>query len=288
LKKGKIIRLTGGLYTVIDEAGNGADLRAAGIFRYHEESPKVGDDVLFDEGAIRQILPRRNSFVRPAVANVDQTLIVNSCREPDFSFLLLDKFLLVVAKAHVHPVIVLSKIDLLTVGELDEMKRKLAHYESFCPVIYVDSLAERGAEAVRPYLSGRTSVLAGQSGAGKSSLLNAIDPSLHRATDEISEALGRGKHTTRTVELIRFGDGLVADTPGFSRLSFEGIDGKEIKDLYPDFVSLADGCRFHGCTHVNEPGCAVKAAVGEGKFLVERYENYLRIHDEVRSIKPRY
>jgi len=288
LKQGKIIRLTGGLYSVVDDAGTVVDLRAAGIFRHHDESPKVGDEVTFDAGAIRTLLPRRNDLARPAIANVDQALLVNACKEPDFSFLLLDQFLILIEAAGVKPVIVVSKIDLLGEILLTELKRKLAYYESFCPVVYVDSLSADGAEAVKPYLKGKTSVLAGQTGAGKSSLLNAVDPTLNLATDAISIALGRGKHTTRTVELIPFGDGLVADTPGFSKLEFEGFDHRRVKDFYPDFVRLQDRCRFNGCGHVHEPGCAVKAAVADGTILPERYANYLKIREEIKNIKPKY
>ncbi|HAQ56403.1 MAG TPA: ribosome small subunit-dependent GTPase A [Acholeplasmatales bacterium] len=288
LKEGKIIRLTGGLYTVVDAKGTCVDLRAAGLFRHHNESPKVGDDVTLDDDLIRTIKPRRNDLVRPAIANVDQALLVNACKEPEFSFLLLDQFLLLILSASVKPVIVISKIDLLTAAELAELKRKLSYYEPFFPVVYVDSLAAFGAETMRPYLKGKTSVLAGQTGAGKSSLLNAVDPTQHRATDAISRALGRGKHTTRTVELIPFGDGWIADTPGFSSLEFAGIELATIQDLYPDFTAIANNCRFNGCTHVHEPDCAVKAAVAAGTILPERHYNYLRIREEIKSLKIRY
>ncbi len=287
MKEGKVIRLTGGLYTVVDQEGTCVDLRAAGLFRHHKESPKVGDDVAYDD-LIREIRPRRNNLSRPAIANVDQALLVNACKEPDFSFLLLDQFILLILSAAVKPVIVVTKIDLLTAPELAQLKRKLAFYEPFFPVVYVDSLAAAGAEALKPHLRGKTSVLAGQTGAGKSSLLNAVDPTQHRATDAISQALGRGKHTTRTVELIPFTGGWIADTPGFSSLEFAGIDLATVQDLYPDFTSIAAACRFNGCTHVHEPGCAVKAAVAAGSILPERHQNYLRIREEIKNLKIRY
>jgi len=288
LNEGKIIRLTGGLYTVVDKEGNTVDLRAAGIFRHQGESPRVGDDVVVADGAIRAIRPRRNDLVRPAVANVDQAIVVNAAREPDFSFLLLDQFLVLVRAAGVAPLIVVTKIDLLGSEKLSTLRRKLSFYEPFCPVLFVNSLETDGAEALKPHLRGRTSVLAGQTGAGKSSLLNAVDPTLHRATDAISQALGRGKHTTRTVELIPFSDGWIADTPGFSRLEFEGVRLATLQDLYPDFTAVADRCRFNGCTHDHEPGCAVKAAVAAGTILPERHANYLRIREEIRNLKPKY
>jgi len=288
LKKGKIIGLTGGLYTVIDAAGVRRDLRPIGIFRHHNQSPKVGDDVTYDDDAIRTIGPRRNDLTRPAIANVDQALLVNACRKPNFSFMLLDQFLILILAAGVLPVLIVSKIDLLDAEELTELKRKLSFYEPYFPIVYVDSIAIHGIEAVKPFLRGKTSVLAGQTGAGKSSLLNAIDPNLHIATDAISEALGRGKHTTRTVELIPFADGWVADTPGFSKLEFNGFEAEAIKDLYPDFTHYANDCRFNGCIHVNEPDCAVKKALAAGLILPERYENYIKIYDEIKNLKIRY
>jgi len=288
LKKGRIIRLIGGLYTVIDELGNRVDTRPIGLFRYQNISPKVGDDVLYDEESIQEVLPRRNDLVRPAIANVDQAIIINSAKKPDFSFYLLDQFLALIEAANVLPLIVLTKIDLLTADELDTLKAKLEYYSSMYQVCYVDSKNKVGMDELMTHLSGKLSVFSGQTGAGKSSLLNAIDPLLNLKTDAISEALGRGKHTTRHVELIKVQDGWIADTPGFSKLEFPEMDITSLKDLYPDFVRLANECRFNQCLHINEPDCAVKKAYHDGRILKERYENYVLFHQSIKSQKPRY
>ncbi len=288
MKKGKIIRLIGGLYTVIDEDGVRIDIRGIGLFRYQNISPKVGDEVLFDADLIHEVLPRKNDLVRPAIANVDQAILINSCKKPDFSFYLLDQFLALIESAEITPIIVLTKIDLMTPAELEQLKSKLKYYQSFYPVCYVDSKNIHGVTELLELLAGKVNVLAGQTGAGKSSLMNAIDPRLNLKTDAISEALGRGKHTTRHVELIKVGEGWIADTPGFSKLEFPEMDIERLKDLYPDFVKLRDHCRFNGCMHVNEPDCAVKNAYQNGSLLKERYENYLLFHANIKAQKPRY
>lgn len=288
MRQGKIIKLTGGLYTVVDEANVRHELRPIGLFRYQHISPKVGDDVLFDDEAIKEVLPRRNNLIRPAIANVDFILVVTSCRQPDFSFLLLDRFLALIGQAGIPPILVVTKIDLLSPEELTELKRKLSYYERYYPVFYTNSLAFFGLEAIKNLIAGKIIVLSGQTGAGKSSMLNAIDPTLRLATDEISQALGRGKHTTRTVELLQMCDGWIADTPGFSKLEFTGFEAKTLNTLYPDFVRFRDDCRFNGCTHTNEPGCKIKALLQAGLILPERYENYLRLYEEIKNQRPIY
>lgn len=288
MEKGKIVKLVGGIYTVAGPGGTRTDLKPLGLFRYRQIHPKVGDDVMFDREAIRELLPRRNEMIRPAVANVDFIFIVASCKEPSFSFLLLDRFLALVNHAGIDPVILVSKIDLMDEEELSALKGKLAYYDRFFPVFYTTSRSLEGIEGIKNLLNGKIAVLSGQTGAGKSSMLNAIDPGLHLETDAISKALGRGKHTTRHVELWNLCGGWIADTPGFSRLEFLGFDAKTFPSLYPDFAEPAETCRFHGCTHVNEPGCRVKALVKSGKILPERYENYLRLIEEVKNAKPLY
>jgi ribosome biogenesis GTPase len=288
LTQGKIIKLTGGLYTVVDEIGKQFELRPIGLFRYHNVRPKVGDDVMFDEDAIKEVLPRRNEMIRPAIANVDYILIVNSCKQPDFSFLLLDRFLALIAKSEIPAIIIITKTDLMNALELNILKQKLAYYQRFCPVFYTASLSLLGIEAIKDLIYKKIIVLSGQTGAGKSSILNAIDPKLNLKTDTISVALGRGKHTTRHVELINICGGWIADTPGFSKLDFEGFEARTFNTLYPDFVRFRDECRFNGCTHTNEPGCRVKELVQSKDILPERYENYLRLYEEIKSQKPIY
>ena len=288
MKKGRIIRLIGGLYTVIDEFGNRVDLKPIGLFRYQNISPKVGDEVMFDEDSIQEVLPRKNDLIRPAIANVDQAIIINSAKKPDFSFYLLDQFLALIEDANVKPLIVLTKIDLMSEKELSQLKSKLEYYSSMYTVCYVDSKNRVGIDLLMENLSGKLSVFSGQTGAGKSSLLNAIDPLLNLKTDAISEALGRGKHTTRHVELIKINDGWIADTPGFSKLEFPEMNVSKLKDLYPDFTRLASLCRFNQCLHINEPDCAVKKAYQEGTILKERYENYVLFHQTIKNQKPKY
>lgn len=276
------------MYTVLGPEGTHHELKPLGIFRHRGESPKVGDDVRFEGSSIVEMLPRRNEMVRPAVANVDFIFVVNSCKQPAFSFLLLDRFLALIEKAGIPPVIIVSKIDLMSEAELEELKRKLAYYQTFYPVLYTTSLSLSGVDEIKKMIPGKIVVLSGQTGAGKSSMLNSIDPRLHLETDEISLALGRGKHTTRHVELLNLCEGWIADTPGFSKLDFVGFEAKTFHRLYPDFVKYGGECRFNGCTHVNEPGCRIKALVKEGFILPERYENYLRLYEEIKSIKPIY
>jgi len=288
LENGKIIKLIGGIYTVVGNDGVRHELKPLGLFRYHQVYPKVGDEVMFDQESIKELLPRRNEMVRPAVANVDYILIVNSCKEPAFSFLLLDRFLALVRHAGIAPIIIVSKIDLMTESELLELKNKMAYYQKYSPVFYTTSKALLGVEDIKNMLEGKIVVLSGQTGAGKSSMLNAIDPTLKLETDIISKALGRGKHTTRHVELWRLCGGWIADTPGFSKLDFSGFEAKTFNTLYPEFVTHRDECRFNGCTHVNEPGCRIKALVKSGEILPERYENYLRLYEEIKSAKPIY
>ncbi len=288
MKEGKIIRLIGGLYTVIDEQNTRYELKPIGLFRFQGISPKVGDNVIFDESAIHEVLPRENDLLRPAIANVDQALLVHACKKPDFSFYLLDQFLALIESANVRPVIVLTKIDLLSYDELSEIKSKLRYYEADYPVFYISNKNPESIASLKSIITGKVSVLSGQTGAGKSSFLNAIDERLNLKTDAISEALGRGKHTTRHVELIHVADGWIADTPGFSKLEFPHMNPEDLPHLYPDFVRLSSQCRFHGCMHINEPDCAVKKAVQAGLILKERYENYLLFSQTIKKQKPKY
>lgn len=284
----RIVKLTGGLYTVALQDGTLVTGKPKGLFRHHDIHPKVGDWVGLEGDTIAEVAPRKNDFVRPQIANVDQVLLIASFREPDFSFLLLDRFLALIFKQHVEVVIIVTKIDLATDEELALFRLEMRHYESFCPVVYVTSKDKESLTELLPLIEGKVNVVAGQTGAGKSSLLNAIQPALELATDEISKALGRGKHTTRHVELIPFGEGWIADTPGFSKLEFEGFEAAELKELYPDFATYRGQCRFENCVHVKEPGCAVKNAVKSGAIPQERHDNYVRLYDEIAAQKPKY
>ncbi|HQN74947.1 MAG TPA: ribosome small subunit-dependent GTPase A [Bacillota bacterium] len=287
-KEGKIIKSIGGLYTVTDKSFRQFVLKPLGIFRHRNIQPKVGDNVVFNEESIIEIKERKNDLYRPMIANVDQVLLINAATKPDFSFLLLDKFLTLIEANDIKPIIIITKIDLLNNIEIESLKSKINYYEKFYRVIYFSAKTMIGVNEILEVTKDKVNVLAGQTGAGKSSLLNAIDPNLNIETNEISKALGRGKHTTRHVELIKFGDGFIADTPGFSKLEFIEYQADQIKFYYPDFFSLSNNCKFYQCTHIHEPGCAVIEAYQKGLILKERYENYKFIYNEIKIQKPIY
>lgn len=288
MKKGLITKLIGGLYTVIDEDNNSHDIRARGKFRHTNESPKVGDNVLFDEDLIRELFERKNNLVRPPVANIDQAILINSCKEPDFSFNLLDRFLLLIEHENITPLIVLTKIDLMEKSKLDELKVKMKYYEKFYDVLYCSAITFEGVEEFKSIFKDKISVFAGQTGAGKSSLLNALNPEFDLETNIISKALGRGKHTTRHSELLPLFDGLVADTPGFSKLDFYDIKEENVPDCFVDFFEISNQCKYRGCKHLNEPKCEVKRQVELGNILSSRHHNYTTIMAEIKEQKPKY
>lgn len=286
--QGQLKKALSGFYYIQHE-GNLYQTRARGNFRKRKVKPLVGDFVEFEstsltDGYLLEIFPRKNELVRPPVANVDQVIVVASLVEPDFSYHLLDRFLVSLEQKQIEPVIYLSKVDLL--GDttlLEEIKEtyRLAGYR----VIIGD---EDGLNQVKALLKNRLTVLAGQSGAGKSTLLNQLVPGLALETGEISEALNRGKHTTRHVELIDVAKGLVADTPGFSSIDFFDLEVTDLPKMFPEFVVLQDACRFRECSHTHEPDCAVKEALAEGKIAQIRYDNYLLFLQELKNQRPTY
>jgi ribosome biogenesis GTPase / thiamine phosphate phosphatase len=293
MAEGKIIKALSGFYYVLSD-NDITQCRGRGVFRKNKVTPLVGDYVEFQaendtEGYLLKVFERKNELVRPPIANVDQAILIFSASEPNFSPGLLDRFLVLVESENIEPVICITKVDLLTEEEQTDIEDYVRDYKSFgYEVILTSSKTEQGLKELTPFLKDKISVFAGQSGVGKSSLLNALRPELELKTADISAHLGRGKHTTRHVELIEVDGGLVADTPGFSSLEFSELDVENLPNCFPEMVEVSDSCKFRGCLHVNEPKCAVKTGVESGTIPSYRYNHYLTFHKEIKERKPRY
>jgi ribosome biogenesis GTPase len=295
LKKGIILKALSGFYYVEDlETKETIQCRSRGLFRKQKITPLVGDQVEFlvepdGNGYVMGIDPRKNELVRPPIANVDLALVVFSVKEPDFSPKLLDRFLAVIEMNQIEPVIVLTKLDLMTEEEKQAIEPIIDYYREIgYQVIETSSKQEFGLESINELIKQRIVVICGQSGVGKSSLLNSLDDSLNIQVNEISKALGRGKHTTRHVELHKLSEGLIADTPGFSSLDLDQLEPIDLSQCFIEFYDLSEQCKFRGCLHENEPRCAVKAAVETKEIIPTRYENYLQFLTEIKSRKPKY
>ncbi|MEE1236525.1 MAG: ribosome small subunit-dependent GTPase A [Turicibacter sp.] len=295
MKKGIILKALSGFYYVEDlETKETIQCRSRGLFRKQKITPLVGDQVEFlvepdGNGYVMGIDPRKNELVRPPIANVDLALVVFSVKEPDFSPKLLDRFLAVIEMNQIEPVIVLTKLDLMTEEEKQAIEPIIDYYREIgYQVIETSSKQEFGLESINELIKQRIVVICGQSGVGKSSLLNSLDDSLNIQVNEISKALGRGKHTTRHVELHKLSEGLIADTPGFSSLDLDQLEPIDLSQCFIEFYDLSEQCKFRGCLHENEPRCAVKAAVEENEIIPTRYENYLQFLTEIKSRKPKY
>lgn len=295
MPNGLIIKSISGLYYVLDsETEKIYKCRGRGNFRYKKISPLVGDYVdysqeLNDEGYILEIDERKNELVRPPICNVDQAILVFSAKNPKFSPNLLDRFLALIEYNNIKPIIVVSKIDLLTESEKTELDKQIAYYERIGYDVYWTTQTDPSSvDDVLETFKNNITVLAGQSGVGKSSLLNIIDSNLELKTGEISKHLGRGRHTTRHVELHRFNNGFVADTPGFSSLEFIDMELEDLSQSFIDFFELSSDCKYRGCLHINEPKCAVKEALKAGNILQSRYDNYVSFVEEIKNRKPKY
>lgn len=294
MPQGKIVKALSGFYYVQD-GERLIQCRGRGVFRKNKVTPLVGDEVEYQadndqEGYVLEVFSRKNELIRPPICNVDQAILVFSAVEPDFSTSLLDRFLVLIEANDINPVIVISKMDLILT---DEVKEKVLSYAKDYEkigynVVLTSTVESTVGKDLLPILHGKISVFAGQSGVGKSSLLNVLRPELELKTDDISTHLGRGKHTTRHVELIAVGSGFVADTPGFSSLEFTGIEVEDLTYCFPEMHERSGNCKFRGCTHVKEPACAIKEAVENGEIPQYRYEHYLTFVEEIRERKPRY
>ncbi|WP_394232571.1 ribosome small subunit-dependent GTPase A [Niallia oryzisoli] len=293
MPEGKIVKALSGFYYVLSN-DKLVQCRGRGIFRKNKITPLVGDEVVFQaendtEGYILEIKERKNELVRPPIANVDQAILVFSAVEPDFSTALLDRFLVLIEYNRIRPLICITKMDLTSEAEKNNIHKFADNYrKAGYEVLLTSSETEEGINELLPYIKGDISVFAGQSGVGKSSLLNVLRPDLSLKTNDISNHLGRGKHTTRHVELIHIGEGLVADTPGFSSLEFTEIEAEELTFCFPEIQTLSEECKFRACLHISEPKCAVKSAYENGELPAYRYEHYLEFLDEIKNRKPRY
>lgn len=294
MPKGKIVKALSGFYYVYADHKL-YQCRGRGVFRKQKISPLVGDHVVFQaenekEGYILEILERHNELIRPPIANVDQGILVFSAVQPDISTKLLDRFLVLMESNGIQPVICITKMDLVNSETLkNEIDSFANDYKNIgYPVYLMTTKQPETIRAIMPLLKGKISVIAGQSGVGKSSLLNCLDENLKLKTGAISDHLGRGKHTTRHVELLFIGDGLVADTPGFSSLELADLQADELSDCFPEIKAMSANCKFRGCLHQKEPKCAVKLAVDDGEIRPYRYEHYLHFLEEIKERKTRY
>ncbi len=273
--KGQIVKISSDLHFVSFE-NQIYPCKCRGLFRKEHILPVVGDYVLFhkDKKIIEEVLPRKNVFQRPKVSNIDQAFLVTSLKLPDFSLNLLDKFISLMEIHHVKPIICITKRDLLTEEELNPIRDALKYYEEIgYTVLYNTDL-----DLIKSLLKNKTSVFTGQTGAGKSTLLNKLNPDWNLEVGDVSVALGRGKHTTRVVELFSLFDGKVMDTPGFSSLDLSEYSKEEIRDSFVEFQNYP--CLYKDCMHTKEEECVVKKAVLENHILESRYLNYLNFIGE--------
>lgn len=292
MPKGKIIKAVSGNYFVLN-GDKTVTCRARGLFRKQDIKPLVGDNVVYQEeannqGYITDIEERKNDLIRPLIANVDQAFLVFSLKDPDYNQILLDRLLALVISCDIEPIVILTKIDLLDTTELIYFKEKLSYYEKIgITVIY--SMNHDSIETdICPLFKDKISVFTGQTGVGKSSLLNKIDSNLELKVGETSKALGRGKHTTRHTELLEIREGYVADTPGFSSLEFYEMTKEELAEVFIDFHELSYECKYRNCLHINEPKCKVKEQLEAGLIDEERYQNYLKFNLEIQNRKEKY
>lgn len=294
MAEGRIIKALSGFYYVKTDEGLIVQCRGRGVFRNQKITPLVGDLVVFEyddpnEGYIMEIKNRSNELIRPPISNITQAIIVTSAKAPDFNHSLLDRFLVLIESMDIKPVIFITKMDLVALEERKEIESYQEAYEKIGYSVELLSKKDKPSfEELKNYFKDHITVIAGQSGVGKSSILNMLDSNLDLKTGEISESLGRGKHTTRHVELIEIHGGLVADTPGFSSLDLETLEADELSYCFPEFRNRMQGCKFRGCMHVKEPKCAVKAAVSDKEIASFRYDNYQRFLEEIMLRKPRY
>ena len=281
----------GGFYYVEVEGAGLYECRTKGIFRNKKMKPNVGDivdiDVISEEektGNLTVIHKRKNQLIRPMVANVDQALVIFAVHEPEPNFQLLNRFLIMMEKQQIPVIICFNKMDLASEEEKEQLRQD--YENSGCRVLFSSAREGEGIPEIRELLRGKTTVMAGPSGVGKSSTLNTISPKTQMETGAVSEKIKRGRHTTRHSELIYLGEEtFLMDTPGFSSLYLEDIDKEELRFYFPEFADYENQCRFNGCSHIHEPGCAVKQALEEGAISRMRYDDYCYLYEELANAK---
>lgn len=289
--QGKIIKGIAGFYYVHVVESGVYECKAKGVFRKDGLKPLVGDNVEMEvthekdmEGNIMKILPRKNELVRPAVANIDQALVVFAVTKPKPHFNLLDRFLVMMEAKEIPVVLCFNKADIAKDPEIAALKN--IYEECGYPLLFTSAKEEENIDGLEECLRGKTTAIAGPSGVGKSSLINLLQDEVKMETGSISRKIERGKHTTRHSELIMLGkDSYIMDTPGFSSLYVDDIGKEELKYCFPEFAPYEGKCRFNGCGHIHEPGCAVKQAVEEGKIHRVRYDDYAMMYRELQERK---
>ena len=291
--RGLITCLKSGDYMILDlDTKQTMQAKASGLFRHHGQKPKVGDYVEYQlmndtKAYITKLEDRKNDLVRPAICNIDQAFVVFSVKDPDFNTNLLDRFLTILNYNNIDAILIFTKWDLLTKDEEKEIKVYQEYYEKIgYRVIEVDknSDVELFQQTIKDLLKDKITVITGQSGVGKSTILNILDDKLNLTVNDISYALGRGKHTTRHVEIYQLYDGMLADTPGFGIMDFSGMDEIDIAQSFKEFFEYSKECKYKGCLHINEPNCKVKQKVESNEIIKSRYENYLCFIEESKNL----
>lgn len=291
--RGKIVKGIAGFYYVHVPGGEIYECKAKGIFRKEKVKPLVGDDVEIEithagdrEGNIVEIFPRRSELIRPAVANIDQALLIFAMARPEPNYHLLDRFLIMMRRQGLECVICFNKRDLSDPVKGDRLRK--IYENSGCRIVFVSAARQEGIDLLAEALRAKTTAVAGPSGVGKSSLVNCLQGDKRMETGEISGKISRGRHTTRHSELIAVAaDTYIMDTPGFSSLSLFDMEKEELRRYYPEFEPYEAGCRFMTCAHIHEPVCGVRKALEDGHISRVRYDNYVAFYEELREKEKR-